>query len=129
MSKYIFKVLKSFTYAGQGIASGFQERNMQVHGIAMVLVLFLAMFFQISLMEWVLVILMIGLVIAAELINTAIEEMCNVMRDDLGASYGSTKRARDVAAGAVLVISIVAALVGWVIFGTRIWSLFMFALG
>ena len=123
MAHFIFKVLKSFTHAGRGIASGFGERNMRVHGIAMVLVLFLSFFFQITLMEWVLVVLMIGLVISAELINTAIEEVSNCMRDELGLPYKSSKRARDVAAGAVLVIAIVAAFIAWIIFSPRIWML------
>lgn len=121
MAHFLYKVLKSFTYAGKGIASGFQERNMQVHGFLTVLVLFLGLFFRISLLEWILVIVMIGLVLAAELINTAIEEVCNCMRDELGLPYKSSQRARDVAAGAVLILAIVAAIVGLIIFFPRMW--------
>lgn len=118
-----YKVLKSFTYAIQGIICGFGERNMRVHGIVTLMVLFLGFFFQISLLEWIIVILLIGLVMSAEMINTAIEDVCNAMRDELGLAYKSSKRARDVAAGAVLVQAIVAATIGGIIFFPKIWSL------
>lgn len=124
MLTFIYKVIRSFKFAGKGIVSGFQERNMRVHGVAMACVLFLGVFFQITLAEWVFVTIMIGLVIAAELLNTAIEEICNLLRDDLGLKYKATERIRDVAAGAVLVQAIVAFLVGWVIFFPRMWMMF-----
>lgn len=123
MGKFVFKVLKSFTYAFKGIASGFAERNMRVHGTAAVMVVFLAFFFRVSMMEWILLLLMIGLVMSAELVNTAIEEVCNCMRDELGLKYKSSQRARDVAAGAVLVLAILAALIGGIIFFPRMWLL------
>lgn len=121
--QFVFKVLKSFTYAGQGIAAAFQERNMKVHGAAALMVSFLGFFFRISLMEWILVLLMIGLVMSAEMVNTAIEDVCNAMRDELGLPYKSSKRARDIAAGAVLVLAILAAIIGAIIFLPRISSL------
>jgi len=74
-------------------------------------------------MEWILLLLMIGLVMSAELINTAIEEVCNCMRDELGLKYKSSQRARDLAAGAVLVLAMLAALIGGIIFFPRLWVL------
>lgn len=124
MARFIFKVLKSFTYAGDGIASAFGERNMKVHGIAIIFVLFLSIFFQISVIEWLFILTMIGVVLSAEMMNTAIEEVCNSMRDELGLPYASSKRARDVAAGAVLVLAVVSALIGFVIFIPKIIVLF-----
>jgi len=120
---FFFKVLKSFTYAFKGISSGFSERNMRVHVTAAALVVLLAFFFRVSLMEWILLLLMIGLVMSAELINTAIEEVCNCMRDELGLKYKSSQRARDLAAGAVLVLAMLAALIGGIIFFPRLWVL------
>jgi undecaprenol kinase len=128
MAHFIYKVLKSFTYAGDGIASAFGERNMKVHGLAMALVLFLSIFFRISVIEWLFILTMIGLVLSAEMMNTAIEEVCNSMRDELGLPYTSSKRARDVAAGAVLVLAVVAALIGFVIFIPKILALLGFIL-
>jgi diacylglycerol kinase len=74
--------------------------------------------------EWLFILTMIGLVLAAEMLNTAVEEVCNSMRDELGLPYASSKRARDVAAGAVLVLAVVAALIGCVIFIPKIAVLF-----
>jgi len=123
MVKSAYKTFKSFIPATQGIFCGFQERNMRVHGLALALVLFLGIFFQITLLEWILVTIVSGLVITAELINTAFEEICNILRDDLGMSYSSTRKARDMAAGAVLVMAIVAAVIGGIIFFPRMWIL------
>lgn len=123
MSKFIYKVLKSFTHAGDGIASGFAERNMKVHAVAAMIAIGLGVVFQLSVVEWLFILMMIGLVISAELMNTAIEEVCNCMRDELGLPYASSKRARDVAAGAVLVISVVSAMTGFVIFLPKLFAL------
>jgi len=123
MATFVYKVFRSFTYAFKGIVSGFGERNMQVHGMATIMVLFLGFFFRVSLTEWLWLLLMIGLVTSAELLNTAIEEVCNCMRDELGLPYKSSQRARDVAAGAVLVLAVVAAVVGGIIFFPRVWLL------
>ena len=67
-------------------------------------------------MEWVIVLFLIGAVITAELFNTAIEEICNLATVKLKLRYSDTKVHRDLAAGAVLVIAVVAALIGMVIF-------------
>jgi len=124
MPYLIAKILKSFTYAIAGIISGCTERNMRVHCVATVLVVFLGFLFQISQSEWLWVLLMIGLVLAAELMNTAVEEMCNSMRDELGLPYASSKRPRDLAAGAVLVLAILAAVSGYIIFMPKVWLMF-----
>lgn len=120
MILFIAKVLRSFLYAFNGIVSGFAERNMRVHGLAAVSIILLSFLLQISLLEWLVVLLLIGLIFAAELVNTAVEELSNIVRDELKLSYSATKRARDVAAGAVLVLAIVAALIGSVIFVPRL---------
>lgn len=120
MILFITKVLKSFIYAFNGIVSGFGERNMKVHGLAALLIIALSLFLNITLFEWLVVLLLIGLVIAAELVNTAVEELSNIVRDELKLGYVATKRARDVAAGAVLMIAIVAAIIGSVIFVPRL---------
>jgi diacylglycerol kinase len=116
----IYKTLKSFTYAFKGIWSGFSERNMRVHGIGAVLAVSLGIWLKISLSEWFVILLLIGAVFAAELINTAIEELANCLRDECHLPYRSTCRARDIAAGAVLVLAIVAAIIGVCIFGPKI---------
>lgn len=112
----IQKFLKAFPCAFKGILSGFEERNMKFHGVAALVVLWLSWYLQLVFCEWVVVLVLIGLVWAAELINTAVEELANIVRDELKLDYEATKRARDTAAGAVLVLAIISAIIGLLIF-------------
>ncbi len=112
----IQKFFHAFPCAFNGILSGFKERNMRFHGVAAVIVLLLGWRVGLSQLEWLTVLLLIGLVWSAELVNTAIEELANIVRDELGLDYKATTRARDTAAGAVLVLAIVASLIGLLIF-------------
>ena len=77
---------------------------------------------SISLLEWVLLILMIGFVITAELLNTAVETMLDYLAPDWHPTAGSIK---DLTASAVLVTSIVAFIIGIIIFLPRIIELFL----
>jgi diacylglycerol kinase len=70
-------------------------------------------FFNISQIEWLILSLTIGMVITVELTNTAIEEVVNSFTDQI---HPSAKKAKDVAAAAVLVSSITAVIIGLVIF-------------
>ncbi len=93
---------------------------MRVHVLAAATVITAGWWLHLSVQEWWVVLILIGLVMAAELVNTAIEEVCNILRDDLGMAYTATKRARDTAAGAVLIIAVVAGIIGVWIFGPKI---------
>ncbi len=77
--------------------------------IAAVVVIFLGLFFNVTKTEWLILLLCIGVVLAAELFNTAIEELANAITQEQNERIG---RAKDVAAGAVLVVAITAAVVG-----------------
>ena len=116
----IIKFFKAFAHAFNGIISGFKERNMKFHGIASILVIIASWWFNVSRFEWFTVLILIGIVWSAELFNTAVEELCNLVRDELGLDYQATQKARDTAAGAVLVLSMVAALIGLAIFVPKI---------
>lgn len=124
MKKWITKFLKGFVYAYQGIKDAFRERNMRIHGIAAVTVLLLGIYFQIEYFEWAIVIILMAMVMAAEMVNTAIEDVCNTLRDTLHVPYKGTKVARDLAAGAVLVTAIASAIIGLMMFGPRIILIF-----
>ncbi len=110
---------KSFKCALRGIFSCDKERNLKIHLIFFMLVLFFGVFFSISVFEWLIIFAVSGLVMALELVNTSIEEVCDRLRDDLGMSYEATAKARDVAAGAVLIAAFFAACCGLVIFVPR----------
>lgn len=105
---------KSFSYAFRGLESCIQsERNMRIHIVVSFFVLLFAPFYHFSKAEFCLLCLAIGSVICAEMLNTAIEEIV----DMIAKSYsGHAKRAKDIAAGGVFVTAFFAAIVGIVLF-------------
>jgi len=122
--KFILKKLNKFVmgffYASRGIVSGFAERNMRVHGLVTAIVLFLGVKLGLTREEWFTILILISVVWSAELSNTALEELANIVRDELKLAYVATQRARDTAAGAVWIIAIVAAIIGLWIFVPKI---------
>lgn len=108
------KQLRSFGYAWKGIrCCAGKEQNLNFHLIATVCVVLAGFVFGITRMEWVCVILCIGLVIAAELFNSAIERLVDLVSPQRHPLAGQIK---DIAAGAVLVCALAAMVVGLVIF-------------
>ena len=115
------KFIKGFYFATIGIRTGFKERNMRFHGLATVVVIAASLYYRLSLSELTTVLMLIGLVWSAELINSSIEELADLLRDSNKLNYQATKAARDMAAGAVLVVAVVAAVIGALIFLPKIW--------
>ena len=108
------KQLRSFKYAWKGICACVgKEQNLDFHLLVMVLVIIAGFYFGITRMEWVAVVLCFGLVIGAELFNSAVERLTNLAHPDYSELAGKVK---DIAAGAVLVTAIAAAAVGLIIF-------------
>ncbi|AZK46842.1 diacylglycerol kinase family protein [Paenibacillus lentus] len=104
----------TFRYAAEGIVSALRsERNMRIHLIATVIVLLAAMYFRLSGRDIAVLLIVIGLVIAAELINTAIESIVDLVSPEW---HPLAKKAKDTAAGAVLVMAMVAVCVGCLLF-------------
>jgi diacylglycerol kinase (ATP) len=120
--RYIHKRYNSFRYAIKGIGAAFRsEQNMQLHVLAAVLVVLAGLFFDISRSEWGLIALAIGLVSSAEIMNTAVETVVNLVSPEQHPLAG---KAKDLAAGAVLVAAITALLIGLLVFGPKIWAYF-----
>lgn len=113
--KYDFKKqIRSFGYAWKGIFCCIgKEQNLSFHLIATILVIVAGWYFNITHIEWLFVIICIGMVIAAELFNTAIEYLVDLVSPQYHPIAGKIK---DIAAGAVLVTAIMAAIIGLVIF-------------
>lgn len=108
------KQIESFLYAFNGIRCAFKsEAHLKFHCCIALLVIVCGFLFQISIMEWIACLLCIGSVISAELINTAIEAVTDLATKE---SHPLAKKAKDVAAGAVLVSAITAATIGLLIF-------------
>lgn len=117
------RIRNSFKYAGTGIFSAFKsELNMQVHLCMMFLVIVCGLVFNISLAEWRLCIILFGIVIGAEIFNTAIETVVDLVMPNINEQ---AKKAKDLSAGAVLVIAISAAIVGLTIFIPKALEMFM----
>lgn len=110
----IKKRLKSFAYAWKGIKRFIRaEHNVWIHLTIAILTVIAGFFFEIQRMEWIAIIICIGMVIAAEAFNTAIERLVNLVSPEWHRIAGEVK---DIAAGAVLICAIAAAIVGLIIF-------------
>jgi diacylglycerol kinase len=122
MSRWFASVLRSFGPALAGLAWALKtQRNLQVHIIATFLVVVFGLGLRIEAWEWCAVLLAVGLVGSAELLNTALEVLADRVtkeRDEL------IRHAKDTAAAAVLVAALAALGVGWVIFVPKLWRLF-----
>lgn len=114
------KFLKSFYYASQGIVFGALQRNFRIHIAITILVLILGLFLNLSSGEWLVVIIMSGLVLSAELFNTAIEEISNLLNKKLKLEYYDTWNIRNLGAAGVFVLAITAFIIGIIIFLPKI---------
>ena len=105
---------KAFLYAGQGIAAAVKsQRNLRIHITAAVYVTGFSFFYDLSGTDYVLLMLTFSSVIAAELINTAIEATVDICSPE---KSSPAKLAKDAAAGAVLVTAVFAVIVGLIMF-------------
>lgn len=120
--KEIKSLGNSFKYAGEGIWTSFKsERNMKIHVFMMFLVILFGFLLHISLKEWIICIILFSLVIGAELFNTAIESVVDMISLE---KSQQAKLAKDVSAGAVLFFAVASAIVGLLIFVPKILELF-----
>ncbi|MDO4595674.1 MAG: diacylglycerol kinase family protein [Coriobacteriaceae bacterium] len=106
---------QSFRYALEGLKTATRtERNINVMLAAALVALVLGFVLKIDIVSWCLVLLCCGIVITAELLNTAIETVVDLCCQEINPL---AKRAKDIAAAAVYVMSFVSAIIGIVIFG------------
>lgn len=112
------KLVDSFNYAIEGIIYAIRtQRNMKIHMIATLLVLTICFFYDLSKIELLIIGITITMVIAAELVNTAIEAAVDATTNFY---HPLAKIAKNVAAGAVLVTAINSLFVGYIIFWDKI---------
>ena len=112
------KIINSFKYAIEGIISSFKtERNMKIHVLVMLIVIGLSIYLKIDKIEACIIAIVIALVIGAELFNTAIETIVDMISPE---KNNKAKLAKDISAGAVLIFAIGAITVGIIIFFPRI---------
>jgi diacylglycerol kinase (ATP) len=107
-------LVKSFGYAAEGIAFALRtQRNARAHLLAAVLVCAAGLLLKVEASDWRWLAAAIALVWFSELMNTAFEYLCDVISPEL---HASVKRAKDIAAGAVLVCVIGAVAIGAITF-------------
>ena len=114
--------IKNVIVAQEGIRTFFRtERNGRIQGLIAIITVVLGFMFGIEPREWIWVLGCIVMVISLEMINSAIEKICNIITTDYSPAI---KTIKDMAAGAVLFSSIVAAIIGSIIFLPYILRLF-----
>lgn len=119
---YNKSLIKSFGYSLEGLSHAIkQNRNLKIHFFAALIVVLVSLFFHVTAFEMSVLGVTILLVIASEMINTAIEEMVNLITSE---HRREAKSAKDVAAGMVLVASIGSVIIGFLIFTPYILRLF-----
>lgn len=106
--------LNSFVYAFEGIKYFMRhEPQALIHLLAALAVIIASYSFEISVGEWIAISFAIGLVVVAEMLNTAIEKLTDMVSPEI---HPNAKVVKDLAAGAVLMASIVALVIGFIVF-------------
>jgi len=114
------KRLHSFKYAFNGMGYIFKtQHNSLIHLFSAIAVFALGFILKVSLIEWCILVFAIGLVITAELINTSIEYLVDLCSPEYHEKAG---KAKDIAAGAVLVTAIISIIIGLIIFLPKIFN-------
>lgn len=112
------KLIKSFSYAWAGMKSCFEsELNFRIHLIAAIAAIIFSLMFSISATEWIAVGFCIAFVTAMEMMNTAIEKLCDMVHKE---SHPVIKKIKDIAAGAVLLSAVFSLITAAIIFLPKI---------
>ena len=106
----IKRLRKSFGYAFKGIDDVIKhEPNMKIHVVVAILVVIMAFILKVSIIEWIILVLLIGAVLAAETINTTIENLVDMYTKEYDEK---AKIVKDTAAGTVHILAITSAIIG-----------------
>jgi len=113
--------LRSFVHAWAGVTHALRtQRNAQVHLVAAAGALTLGVVLRISALEFALIFLAIMAVLVAELFNTVVEAVVDLVTREY---HPLARVAKDVAAGAVLLCAMFAVVIGLLVFGPHLWPL------
>ncbi len=107
------RLLKSFAFAINGLRLCWKEPNFRIHLLVALLAVGVGFWLKISAQEWVLVLLCIGLVLSLEMLNTAVEQLCNLLHPG---QHPVIKTVKDISAAAVLLVAIMSVCCGTIIF-------------
>ena len=108
------RFFKAFGFAFEGIVHAFKtERNFKFHVLAAIIVIVSGLLTGLKLQEWCIIFILIGGMLALELLNSAVERVIDLTTSE---RIPLAKQAKDLAAAAVLVFAIVSAVIGLIIF-------------
>ncbi len=113
-------LLHSFKYALEGIGYTLRtQRNAKIHITVAAAVVVVGAWLRVAPVEWGVLFLTIGAVFSAEMLNTVVETIIDAQIEEF---HPLAKIAKDVSAGAVFVMSVIAVLVGLCILGPPLWA-------
>jgi diacylglycerol kinase len=108
------RLLKSFKYSFTGLGSLIKkEQNFRIHIIASMVVIILGFYFQITIWEWTLVILMIAMVLILEMLNTVFERFVDMLKPRI---HHYVKEIKDVMSAIVFTAALTSVIIGLIIF-------------
>lgn len=118
----ISRLFKSYSYAVKGLFKTFrEEQNLRIQGLASLAVFILGVYFSLSRIEWAILTLAVCLVLTAEITNSAVERVTDVLKPRIN-TY--VKEIKDIMAAAVLLSSIAALIIGLIIFFPYAYKIF-----
>ena len=116
------RFIASWQYSFQGLAYAYKyEQSMFIHAVATIFTVVMGLVLEISPTEWLLIFISIGTVLAMELINTAIEAVVDLVTLEI---HPLAKIAKDTGSAATFVVSLIAGVIGLIIFIPKIIVLF-----
>ena len=119
------KFFRGFVYAWNGIRAAVSEqRNLRIHFAVTALVVAAGVYFELDRIEWCVLALTIALVVSLELVNSSIENLVDLVTKE---QHPLARKAKDIAAGAVLIASVISVIIGLIIFSAH-WRLLAFGL-
>jgi diacylglycerol kinase len=115
------RVIKSFGWAFNGLKDCIlHEKNFRIQYVLAFLVVIVGFFFGLSATEWTTILLCFAVVLSFEIINSAIEKLCDLVSPDFNLTI---KKVKDMSASAVLLSAIVTFIIGCIIFLPKIYAL------
>jgi undecaprenol kinase len=108
------RLVKSFSYSFKGLVKVFrEEQNFRIHTVATLLVLLLAWLLKIKVIEFIILILLIGLVLILEIVNSIVERLLDLIKPRI---HNYVEDIKDMASSIVFIGAFVSALIGLLIF-------------
>ena len=114
------RLINSFKYAVEGILQAYVgEQNLKIHTVIAILVIIFGFILKISYTEWLVCLVLIGLVLMAEFFNTSIEYLVDLVSPEI---HPLAKATKDTASAGVLMMAIISAIIGLIIFVPKLIS-------